>query len=180
MQPVGRVVLFAILSLFTAESTTSLEQFLQTITNEIETETGDTALAHQVERTKLAEQLSDDEIRWLSTVGAGPNTVKTLRKLQERSASLPAPTPPVITFEPRPTMDEVHGILRQVTGYVNRYTTTLVDFTCTMTTKTYTKEKDESRPLSDTSIVITAPSNWQQKKNSCSRDQLLSRARVHL
>ena len=159
-----RMVPFAALPLLAAVSTTSLEQLLQTVTGGIESESQDAGLVRQIERTQLTERLSDDEVRWLSLAGAAPNTLKALRKLQERSATLPAPAQPVITFEPRPTAEESSHMLQQAVSYVQRYTATLVDFTCTVTTKVYKKERSENRPLSDTSIVITAPSNWRPGK----------------
>jgi hypothetical protein len=70
------------------------------------------------------------------------------------------PVSPVVTFEPQPTVEESHHLWQQAVRYVQQYTTTLVDFTCTVTTQTYTKEPSQSRPLSDTSIVITSPSDW--------------------
>jgi hypothetical protein len=158
------MALIVVLPLLAAAPATSPEQLLQTAIDGIESESEDAVLARQIERTRLMERLSDDEVRWLSTAGAGPSTLKALRKLQERSAPLPASVPPVVAFAPRPTAEERNHMLQQVISYVQRYTSTLVDFTCTVNTRTYTKERSESRPLSDTSIVITAPSTWQQGK----------------
>jgi hypothetical protein len=149
-----------------AEIASSVEQLLKSITDRIEAKSSDSDLAHQVDRTKLNEPLSDNEIRWLAKAGAESKTLKALRKLQARSTCLTAHCEPMVQFEPQPTKEEIDGMLRQARNYARRYTASLIDFTCTVTVKTYAKERKGSRPLSDTSIVITAPSMWRDLKTT--------------
>ena len=146
------------------ETTSSVEQLLKSIMDGIEAKSADSDLAHQVDRTKLNGPLSENEIRWLTNAGAESKTLKVLRKLQARSACMAAHCEPVVQFEPRPTKDEIDRMLRHARSYVGRYTASLIDFTCTVTIKTYAKEGKASRPLSDTSIVITEPSTWRASK----------------
>lgn len=156
------LILLIALPLCAAESKLNVEQLLHTVVDGIESGSGDAELARQIERTKLTQCLSDQDIRWLTDAGAGPRTIRALRKLEEQSASLPSSS--IISFELRPGPAEINHILQGAIDYVHRYTATLVDFTCTVTTTPYTREPSERRPFSNTSIVITEPSGWRQGK----------------
>ena len=164
MNHTGRVwcvVFLMAIPLEAAEAVSSVEQLLNSITDGIEAKSSDSDLAHQVDRTKLNGPLSESEIRWLAKAGAESKTLKALRKLQAHSACMTAHCQPVVQFEPQPTKEEIDSMLRQARNYVHRYTAGLIDFTCTVTIKTYSKENKGSRPLSDISIVITEPSMWR-------------------
>src|SRR5690349_10333833 len=158
------IVFLMAIPLEAAEAVSGVEQLLKSITDGIEAKSSDSDLAHQIDKTKLNGPLSESEIRWLAKAGAESKTLKALRKLQARSACMTAHCQPVVAFEPQPPKEEIDSMLRQVRNYVRRYTAGLIDFTCTVTIKTYSKESKGSRPLSDTSIVITAPSMWRDLK----------------
>ena len=151
------VVFLMAVPLAAAEITSSVEQLLKSITDGIEAKSSDSDLAHQVDKTKLNGPLSENEIRWLAKAGAESKTLKALRKLQARSACMAAHCQPVVQFEPQPTKEEIDGMLRQARNYVHRYIASLIDFTCTVTIKTYSKESKGSRPLSDTLIGSQRP-----------------------
>ncbi len=141
-----------------------LNGFLTRIVDQIETGSTDRQIAKEIDHADLMNALSETDIDWLAAAGAGPGTLKALYKLKERTATLPAPEPPVIAGQPHPTDADVQQILGRTIAYVQRYTSTLIDFTCAAVTDTYSKETSGSRPFADTSIVVEREGEWKHGK----------------
>lgn len=162
MRSVFGLIVLATLPLWAGESALGVNQLLQTITDGIESGYRDSDLARRIDHMSLTQSLGEPDINWLATVGAGPKTMKALRKLQDRSATLHGSR--TVSFTPQPTVTEADNILQAARNFAYRYTTTLVDFSCTVTIKPYTRESFETRPFADTSIVTAEPSEWREGK----------------
>lgn len=93
-------------------------------------------LLHKV---KLTQKLDDRAVEELQGQGAGPQTVRALRKLVEDSSALPAP-PPVVAVAPPPqakppSSAEQTAILAAIRNYALNYTANLPNYTCIQTTR---------------------------------------------
>ncbi|HEY2844732.1 MAG TPA: hypothetical protein VGJ09_13820, partial [Bryobacteraceae bacterium] len=93
-------------------------------------------LLHKI---KLTEKLDDRTVEELQGQGAGPQTVRALRKLVDDSAALPAPPPVVVVAPPPqappPSAAEQKAILAQIREYALNYTANLPNYTCIQTTR---------------------------------------------
>ena len=93
-------------------------------------------LLHKV---KLTQKLEIRAVEDLQGQGAGPQTVRALRKLAEDSAALPEP-PPVVAAAPPPqapppSAAEQKSILAAIREYALNYTAGLPNYTCIQTTR---------------------------------------------
>ena len=90
-------------------------------------------------KIKLTEKLDDRTVEELQGEGAGPNTVRALRKLSEDSASLPtavAPAPPPPPPPPPKPPDSIEqaDVLAAMKDYALNYTKNLPNYMCVQTT----------------------------------------------
>ena len=90
-------------------------------------------------RIKLTQKLDLRDVEDLQGQGAGPQTLRALRKLAEDSASLAAP-PPVVMVAPPPQAKppdpaEQAEVLAKIREYALNYTATLPNYTCIQTTR---------------------------------------------
>jgi len=92
-----------------------------------------------LKRIKLSERLEDRVVEDLQGQGAGPMTVRALRKMSEESAGLPAPPPPaaapVVHLPPPPDPAEQQAVLAAVREYALNYTKSLPNYVCVQTTR---------------------------------------------
>jgi len=90
-------------------------------------------------RIKLTQKLDIRAVEDLQGQGAGPQTLRALRKLAEDSTSLPAPPPVVVAAPPPqappPSAAEYAAVLAQVREYALNYTASLPNYTCIQTTR---------------------------------------------
>jgi hypothetical protein len=93
-------------------------------------------LLHKV---KLTQKLDASAVEDLQGQGAGPQTVRALRKLSQDSAALPEPPPVVVAAPPPqappPSAAEQRDILSKIREYALNYTANLPNYTCVQTTR---------------------------------------------
>ena len=153
---------------FGAHQRLKVEDLLLTTSAWLNTDHDDDAIAQELKHVELTERLSDPVCELLKRDGAGPKTLKALRKLEQRSASLPAPSKPVVISTPRPSNQEVHQIFEHIVNFVAAYVHGVVDFTCTADTRLYSKGSREverilqERGLGSPSFVEN--SQWELSK----------------
>jgi hypothetical protein len=74
-----------------ARTPTSVAQLKQFIHSSIEKKASDKQMAQHLQQCKLSERMSDPDLMELINDGAGPETIETLKQMQEQSMSLPLP-----------------------------------------------------------------------------------------
>ncbi|MDQ2776801.1 MAG: hypothetical protein M3Y57_18065 [Acidobacteriota bacterium] len=110
------------------------EHLLQKITKSLYTGDGDASIARDVDNVTLTERFTGEEFRLLNREGIGPETSEALRRLIERSGSLPLPPEKVVDLQ-TPTDRDIRRIFRMMVEYAAGYVRGLVDFSCQLNTQ---------------------------------------------
>jgi hypothetical protein len=72
---------------------TSVAQLKQYIHSSLERKTADKQMVEHLKQCQLTERLSDPDLMEMINDGAGPETIETLKQMQEQSMNLPLPAP---------------------------------------------------------------------------------------
>jgi len=115
----------------------------------------------------MREHLTDPVIGTLAKMGAGPATIRALRSLGKRSASLPAPVEDPIAISPAPSEGEQTALAGAVRRWSGAYLAALPDFICTRTVRqfhNYTIQKTRyghaEAGYRDEKMVAVADDRW--------------------
>jgi hypothetical protein len=121
-----------------------VDQVVTMVKSSIDQKISDVEIARYLKKVKLSQQLTDRDIQKLLEQGAGLRTIKALKELRDKSASLkpPAPPPPLTpdtttqqSGPPPPPSEEQEQILSKITQYAKSYTQQLPNFICTQVTR---------------------------------------------
>ena len=134
------LVLFQAIALGAAHRVTSADVSTLVFTS-LYSDHDDDALARDLKKSEMTEQLSPHLVRYFQLAGTGPRALAALQELQEKSKKLPPPAERALTIQPVPLPDEQTQILKRVTEYARGYVHALPDFLCDQVTSRYTNLK---------------------------------------
>jgi hypothetical protein len=142
MARVGRAVLIAAIAsvALPAEKPqgSSVASVIALVRKSIQRHESDNKLAHELQKTYLAQALDDHTIEELESEGAGPKTVEGLLDLRDASAGLPGPEAlPDFPAPPLPLRQEQDEILKSASAHALSYSAGLPDFICTEMVRRY-------------------------------------------
>jgi len=125
------VLMFCCGILALAQSRMTVAELVTALTTSFAVDRNDLRIARWLSEVHLSESLSDSEIDILSRLGAGPHTLSVLRKLRDKSQSLPGPSRESLSESPRPSAAETSAVIASMRSYAAGYLASLPDFTCT-------------------------------------------------
>jgi len=122
-----------------AQRSMSTAEVLSFVTSQIKIGDDRATADYLLHKVKLSQKLDVRSVEDLQGKGAGPQTVRALRKLAEDSAALPEPPPVVVVAPPPPAKPpdaaELAEVLTKVREYALNYTANLPNYTCIQTTR---------------------------------------------
>lgn len=100
----------------------------------------DTALAHNLQKSRLHERLDPQVVFYFERLGVGPQSFQALQRLQSESASRQDPPQPALSVEPKPTPEQARMMLQRLSAFTQGYVQGLPNFLCEEKTERYANE----------------------------------------